>query len=169
MTPCRKKKVDFSKIFKKKTIKNRITKKQLDRKSHQKKTKKNCIFLSFFSFLFCWRVVFFLFFIVLFLFFPWFGFSGLFFWFALCFFLWNPINSLCWTHKSSVQIIRPVSTRVHAADRNLVVEDVVHEDFNFLQWAHDISPWFWVFWVLSVSVLKKPITGWVWNVWSAHQ
>jgi quinol-cytochrome oxidoreductase complex cytochrome b subunit len=70
MTPCRKKKVDFSKILKKKTIKNRITKKQLDRKSHQKKNKKKLHFPEFFSFLFCWRVVFFLFFIALFLFFP---------------------------------------------------------------------------------------------------
>jgi hypothetical protein len=120
--------------------------------------------------LFCWRVVFFLFFIALFLFFPWFVFSGLFFWFALCFFLWNPINSLCWTHKSSVQIIRPVSIHKSSCRRSKPC------GWRCSPWGFQfstVSSWYipliLVFWVLSVSVLKKPITGWVWNVWSAHQ
>jgi hypothetical protein len=41
MTPCRTEKVDFSKkIEKNKKNKNRITKKQIDRKNHQKNRKK---------------------------------------------------------------------------------------------------------------------------------
>ena len=184
-----KRKLILAKI-KKKTIKNRITKKQLDRKSHQKKTTKNCIFLSFccfFFFLFCFVGVVFSFCFLLFCFCSLIWVFWFVFWFALCFFLWNPINSLYrWTHKSSVQIIRPVSIHKSSCRRSKPC------GWRCSPWGFQFStvmnswyiPLILVFWVLSVSVLKQRITaeivphfaagkvsvsGWVWNAWSAHQ